>query len=170
MGANTNGNGRAFSTPIYLAGPFFTSEQRACMFRIEDVLAAQNFQFISPRFQHGGSDTVVNSALTAHRIFSRNLVDLDRCQCMLATIDSRCAVLDDRTNPTEEILPDSGTVWEIGYAYAMKKRIILFTESTEGRLNLMLTQCTAGVLYGWDHLQEYFQGTRPLSKWEGDYV
>ncbi|MBO4522299.1 MAG: nucleoside 2-deoxyribosyltransferase, partial [Methanomicrobium sp.] len=65
------------------------------------------------------------------RIFEYNLKALDECDIVVAVVDGADA--------------DSGTAWEIGYAYAVKKRVILLRTDFRrvGRseaVNLMLEE------------------------------
>jgi len=51
--------------------------------------------------------------------------------------------------------PDLGTVWELGYGYALQKRTALFTLEPPGNLNLMLTEAAVEVIHGWEQLEDY---------------
>lgn len=63
-------------------------------------------------------------------------------------------------------VPDSGTIWEMGYAYALGKRIFGYTVEPVDNLNLMITQTIEGLVeplnfFGsnatidWGQLQQY---------------
>jgi len=47
---------------------------------------------------------------------------------------------------TELCLPDSGTVWEMGYASALGKQVFGYTVEPVTKLNLMLSQTIEGVV------------------------
>lgn len=110
---------------LYLAGPLFTAAER----QFNDILAvylrSQGHQVVLPQESdpHGK---------IARDLFSENVHGIERCECVLACVDGAD--------------PDSGTSWEIGYAYAKGKRIVLyrtdFRSADDGfaPYNLMLTE------------------------------
>lgn len=69
--------------------------------------------------------------------------------------------------------PDLGTVWEIGYAYALQIPVLLFSEHERSQMNLMLTESSGGVVLGWDHLESVLRNSHvdgmldDVSSWEG---
>lgn len=74
-------------------------------------------------------------------------------------------------------LPDTGTVWEMGFAFAVKKPVILFTLADSIRsLNLMLTQSCVGVLPGYKALRQFTSkgidrlDASALVQWKGESI
>ena len=49
---------------------------------------------------------------------------------------------------------DAGTMWEIGYAYATKKPVVLFN-NTEKTINLMIADSLHSLITSYDELKEY---------------
>lgn len=172
------------AVPVYIAGPFFNPEQVACVERIEKLLTGLGIEFVSPRLQHKGGGTKIDSSVKAQQAFQINLVGLKVCKTVLAVTDfllpenhslrvwekSTKLALGGALIGPEIKIPDSGTVWELGFGYALSKSLIIFTADPSSRLNIMLTQCAKGVIYGWKHLENYFKGEQLLSKWEGSFV
>jgi hypothetical protein len=69
-------------------------------------------------------------------------------------------------------LPDSGTVWEMGCAYALRVPVYLYTDKPATRLNLMLTQSAIGVIYGKQKFYDFLQANLDenlLEGWKGDH-
>jgi len=101
---------------IYLAGPLFTEAERAWLTALK--------QQIEERGRSNGENTVV---IWPWELFAPGEVEslgcnaskeiFRRCRDALEECDTVVALLD---GP----LVDDGTAWEIGYAYARKKRII----------------------------------------------
>ena len=55
-------------------------------------------------------------------------------------------------------LPDSGTVWEMGYFRALGKIVIGFHPEKQGtHLNLMLTHGADALISGWSNLERFFR-------------
>lgn len=97
---------------IYLAGPLFTEAERAWLIALKQQIE-----------KSGGDKTVI----WPWELFSEGEIEslgcdaskeiFRRCRDTLDTCDTVVALLD---GP----LVDDGTAWEIGYAYAHRKRII----------------------------------------------
>lgn len=90
---------------IYLAGPLFTTPERQF-----------NMQ-LATRLRTDGHEVFVSqenpaSERTGKAIFLKDLEGLDWADGVVAIMDGAD--------------PDSGTCWECGYAYAMKKPVVLF--------------------------------------------
>lgn len=106
---------------VYLSGPFFNSEQNALLERLEIILFNKGLNVFSPRkykskfpfgsfqWQNQNFVTNVNAIQYSNIIFS---------------------VYNDQ---------DSGTMWEVGYAWSHNKPIIVFN-TKEKVVNLMIAQ------------------------------
>jgi nucleoside 2-deoxyribosyltransferase len=112
---------------IYLAGPFFNEEQIATIAAVEKFLEEHQFKFYSPR-----RSGIVFKDLkpeereaAAEQVFKANVDNIDDSTFILACIDDR----------------DTGTAWELGYAYGSgDQNIITFSGKGYGA-NVMLSQC-----------------------------
>lgn len=114
---------------IYLAGPFFSQEQIA---RIEVIEAAltQNptvDKFFSPRLGEDGGEFPMGSPEWANKVFHLDVSEIDRADALVVVADY---VADNM---------DSGTAFEVGYAYSHQKPIVVVHELPEP-LNLMIGQ------------------------------
>jgi len=116
----------------YIASPLFNEEQINNIKLIESLLESYGFQYFSPR--NGKSSREFSAHMTypenvnhdlklrlARDIFQENTDELDSSQLVVACIDDR----------------DTGTSWEVGYAYAKGTPIITCTFHDYG-LNIML--------------------------------
>ncbi|MDN7024891.1 DUF523 domain-containing protein [Methanoculleus sp. FWC-SCC1] len=120
---------------IYLAGPLFTEAETAYNLVIRDLLVRNLFEVYLP--QEVG-DTSHCRGKAEHRIiFTQHVRALDEADIVVAVCDGADA--------------DSGTSWEMGYAYAHGKRLVALR--TDFRMaghhecvNLMLEESAIVVL------------------------
>jgi len=116
---------------VYLAAPLFSEGERAFNLSIARNLRNNFFDVFLP--QEAGDDSHTRDKEEQSRIFSENLKALENSDIIVAIIDGADA--------------DSGTAWEIGYAYAQKKQVIALRTDfrragTYERVNLMLEEST----------------------------
>ncbi|MFA6224700.1 MAG: nucleoside 2-deoxyribosyltransferase [Methanoregula sp.] len=93
---------------IYLAAPLFSTAERTYNAALAELLKHHLFEVFLP--QEVGDDTDTRMKTEQARIFSKNKSDLDNADIVVAVIDGADA--------------DSGTAWEMGYAYAHNKPVI----------------------------------------------
>lgn len=109
---------------LYFAGPLFTTPERTWNAEVTAALRAAGHEVFLPQEQEPGKD--------GRGIFATDVGGIDWAGGLVAIMDG----------PD----PDSGTAWEVGYAYGTKKRIVLVrTDSRQlagssGDYNPMLTQ------------------------------
>lgn len=115
---------------IYLASPFFTPEQIAVCQKIEELVSTfPSLDLYSPR-----QDGVLRDMAPAERkastkkIFSLNVRHMDQALVMIAVVDGR----------------DTGTTWEQGYFYRLKRTerlrfLVTYTDADYG-LNVMIQE------------------------------
>jgi len=124
---------------IYLAAPFFNPQQMATVFGVESAIETMGHELLSPR-KRGPTLKDLSPEkrkLVAREVFETNCDDIDACDAVVAVIDDR----------------DAGTIWEMGYAYAMEKQIYTFTMHDYG-VNVMLQGCISGHAKGVAQLVE----------------
>lgn len=117
---------------IYLAGPLFTSAERAWNKQLEQLLVQIGHEVFLPQEKE-------LKERTAKTIFEADLVGLDWAEVLVAILDG----------PD----PDSGTCWECGYAYRKKPVVVVRTDfrgsadSELGAYNPMLTASASAPLH-----------------------
>ena len=111
---------------VYFAGPLFTQAERDWNIRTAEVIEGLGYDVFLPQAHEPRQQT-------AKAIFEMDVEGLDASDMVVAVMDG----------PD----PDSGTSWEVGYAYAHHKPIVQirtdFRGSGEGSLapyNLMLSE------------------------------
>lgn len=122
------------SIKVYLASPFFDDEQLSFVKEIESVINEEGCMLFSPRL--GENALEMNGALSQGepvsgdlrlRVFNDNWMNIDDADLVVAVIDDF----------------DSGTLWELGYAYARQVPVVTITKHDYG-CNLMLAHSVIG--------------------------
>lgn len=181
-----SGDASALQSAWYLAGPFFNHAQLALIQRLERAFEDHQIECFSPRLQHGEKPTPIETANQAQQVFAENARALKACRGVVAVVDwttvgSVCIRAGiDRADGTFETvrgepinLPDTGTVWEMGVAYAYNRPVVMYTERpVHAKLNIMLTQSCLGVARSEKQLMEFLtnEQARTLDTWKGAYT
>ncbi len=109
---------------IYIASPFFKESELNFVKLIEDNLEKYAIDYFSPRNEGVLQNlTEEEKQIQKSRIYQSNIDNIRLCDTMVAVIDGR----------------DTGTIWEMGYASALKKDIISISNKSYG-LNVMLAE------------------------------
>ena len=91
---------------MYLAGPLFTSAERSWNAEVAEALRAAAHEVFLPQENEPGKD--------AAEIFASDVGGIDWADCVVAIMDG----------PD----PDSGTAWEVGYAFRKKPTVLVRTD------------------------------------------
>ncbi|WMW25855.1 nucleoside 2-deoxyribosyltransferase [Methanolobus sediminis] len=114
---------------IYLAGPLFSQAERDFNVLLRDKLVEMGFSVFLP--QEDGNDTESSRMEDRQKnIFDNDVRGIDNSDIILAVLDGGSDV-------------DSGTAWEMGYAYAKGIPVLglktdFRTFGDEGIVNLMM--------------------------------
>lgn len=114
---------------IYLAGPLFSQAERDFNRNLRDRLVEMGFGVFLP--QEDGEDNLETRMHERQMcIFENDVRGIDEADMVLAVLDGGSDV-------------DSGTAWEMGYAYAKGKKVLglktdFRTFGEEGIINLMM--------------------------------
>jgi len=128
---------------VYLAAPLFSEAECAYNLSIAGHLRKNFFEVYLP--QEAGDDSHIRNKEEQVRIFSENLKALENADIIVAIIDGADA--------------DSGTAWEMGYAYAHNKPVIAVRTDfrkagMHEQVNLMLEQSSIVVTSREDLMRE----------------
>ena len=91
---------------IYFAGPLFTAAERDWNAALAATLREAGYEVFLPQEQEPGMD--------ATGIFDTDVAGIDGADCLVAIVDGAD--------------PDSGTCWEVGYAYRKKQIVLVRTD------------------------------------------
>ena len=125
---------------IYLASPFFNTEELGRMEIITNILRDKGLEVFAP-FENQNKHLEFGSMEWRKATFKSDVDAIDECDVMVAI---NC----------EGNYDDAGTMWEIGYAYATKKPVVLFN-NTEKTINLMIADSLHSLITSYDELKEY---------------
>lgn len=141
---------------IYLAGPFFDDEQIDRLERLEAALEANPTVagFFSP-FRHQYDEYEFGSKEWGEVVFESDRSQLHDADVVVALADFYG---DDDVDP--------GTAWEIGYAGAQKKPVIILKEK-QGHLNIMMSVPGHAFVTNAADIADYDFDALPASEWEG---
>lgn len=117
---------------LYIAAPFFSPKQKAIIDDVEKLIYESGLRYYSPR-----ADGILQSMTKEERIAQAPKIFKTNC-VHVANADGLLALLDE---------PDTGTHWEMGFAYAIRRYNLqshhfrVFAYTTERpTLNVMLQQ------------------------------
>lgn len=113
---------------VYLAAPLFSEAECDFNRKLRDEIKNRGFRVFLPQED---SNNIKDDKNRQEIIFGKNCAAIDNSDIIAAVIDGADV--------------DSGTAWEIGYAYSKGKTIIglrtdFRTLGIEGRVNLMIEQ------------------------------
>lgn len=111
---------------VYLAAPLFSEAECDFNRRLRDLIICEGFRVFLPQEDSNNIHDIKNRQ---EIIFNKNLAALDNSDIIVAVIDGADV--------------DSGTAWEIGYAYSKGKPVLglktdFRTLGIEGTVNLMI--------------------------------
>ena len=114
---------------IYLAAPLFSDAEREFNCKLRDQIVKLGFSVFLPQ-EDSNDTTEMRHEEKQNYIFKQNLEAIDNSNIIVAILDGGSDV-------------DSGTAWELGYAFAKKKTVLALktdfrTLGSEGIVNLMI--------------------------------
>lgn len=109
---------------VYIAAPFFNPDQLKIVVAVEMQLLKKRVEYFSPRSEGTlGDMTVEEQKKSRKKIFDSNVANMMSCDAMIACVEYK----------------DTGTIWEMGFFYAMGKPIIMLA-SDPSKINVMLAE------------------------------
>lgn len=126
---------------IYLAGPLFSEAEKQFNCWLKELLVREGFEVFLP--QEDSNDAGDLREHRQEKIFHKNLAALRACDVVVAVLDG--------------VDVDSGTAFEVGYAYALGKPVVglrtdFRTLGCEGVVNLMIEQSLSGLCTGMEEV------------------
>ncbi|WP_407708483.1 nucleoside 2-deoxyribosyltransferase [Bacillus altitudinis] len=137
---------------VYLASPFFSDEQLNTVKRVEEALEQNDTvsEYFSPR-QQQLDHIPFGTPEWSREIFKNDVNYIDWADVVVGVIDfDGKTVLHGETHGHV----DSGTAWELGYAFATRKPVILIHEKG-GIVNLMISESCQAYLQNVEALTHY---------------
>lgn len=128
---------------VYLAGPFFSPEQNNRLDQVADLLTKNPTIDADALFkpgQHPYPDAVFGTFEWQVATFNVDTRQIDQADVVVAILDFK--------SEEGEFEPDSGTMWECGYAFAHNKPVILVRFRDNLPINLMLAGSATAIFNG----------------------
>lgn len=124
---------------IYLASPFFNDAEISRMEKVRDILRNKGLEVFVPNEHQSKKE--FGSREWRKETFNSDVKGIDDADCVVAII-------------SQGNYDDSGTAWEIGYAYATDKPVILVNTTGE-TINLMIADSIHSILTSFIAVENY---------------
>ncbi|AMV69577.1 Purine trans deoxyribosylase (Nucleoside deoxyribosyltransferase-I) [Pediococcus damnosus] len=130
---------------VYLAGPFFSEGQNHRVTTIKGLLEKNQTVNSEAIFLPGKDEyTAAEAGSFEWQIatFNADIRQIDQDDVVVAILDYELE--------NDKHVPDSGTIWECGYAYGQHKSVILvrFDKNEKQAINLMLAGSYTAIFNG----------------------
>lgn len=125
---------------IYLASPFFNPVEVERVDKVKEILDSKGLEVFSPK-DHQNKHLEFGSMEWRKATFKNDVDHIDWCDCVVAII-------------SQGNYDDSGTAWELGYAYATGKPVVLVNLTGE-TINLMIADSLHALITSYDELNDY---------------
>ena len=96
---------------IYLAGPFFNDQERQIIEKVRDILRSGGHEVFVPMEHFIPDGETLPNAVWGKKVFDMDVEAINNCDIVYAVYHGHYS--------------DSGTAWEIGYAYAKSIPVVL---------------------------------------------
>ena len=136
---------------VYLASPFFNDEQLENVIRTENILESLNFVLFSPRKNEIREGINIGSPEWSLTNFTNDTRGIDSCDFVVALYYGNYS--------------DTGTAFEIGYAFATHKPVIVVHFGKDS--NLMIHESCHANLSSLEELFLYDYTNLPRKRYEG---
>lgn len=138
---------------VYLASPLFTDEQKFRINKVVKYLRNSGNEVFSPMEYTVENAWDMSCIEWGKKVYDHDVVGLDAADVVVAIYDG--------------LMSDSGTAWEIGYAYAKGKDVILLCSDIKAKQSLMVTNSSL-IVHSLDNFQqawiEYITNKPSISK------
>ena len=125
---------------VYLASPFFDDAELERVDKVKEILNSKGLEIFSPK-EHQNEHLEFGSIEWRKATFENDVKHIDWCDVVVAII-------------CKGNYDDSGTAWELGYAYATNKPVVLVNITGE-TINLMIADSIHALITSYDELKEY---------------
>lgn len=138
---------------VYVAGPFFRPEQVESMERMEAEFEKRGWKMFRPRFDAGKLSNT-SSHEEMHKTFEDDIRAIHNSDCLFANTMNL----------------DAGTIFEVGYAYAIGIPVYGFVENLPAgaKFNVMLAGSMKGTFTSVDELVDWLDNN-VIPEYDGDF-
>ena len=140
---------------VYLASPFFQPGEIAAVDLAEKVLRQKGLEVWSPRENEVRDSGEVGSPSWANATFKMDFDAISKCDVMVVLYHGNYS--------------DTGTAWECGAAYALRKPVVL-VHVHDDKSNIMMHVSAHANVQGIHGLREYDFGSLLPISYEGSMI
>ena len=127
-------------TKVYLASPFFNDAELKNVKRTEKILIDKGFDLFSPRKIEVSKEKYSND-IWANKIFEKDREAIKVSDIVVALYYG--------------MYTDTGTAWEIGFAYGVNKEVLVVCMNEDDDQSLMVINGASDTILGLDALEQY---------------
>ncbi|PFW43766.1 nucleoside 2-deoxyribosyltransferase [Priestia megaterium] len=138
---------------IYLASGFFDEFQNKHVTSAEDFLRSKGYGVFSPR-EHQNKHLEFGSKEWREATFDNDIDHIVSCDFVFAILDDKM---------------DEGVLFEIGYAHAIGRPVVLLDLSNK-IMNLMISDSITAYLEDWDEAYSYDYSTLKHKPYTGEVI
>ena len=142
-------------TKVYLASPFFNDEELENVKRAEKILVNKGFDLFSPRKIEVDKERYSND-IWANKIFEKDREAIKSSDVVVALYYG--------------MYTDTGTAWEIGFAYGINKKVLIVCMNENDNQSLMIINGASNTILGLDALEQYDFNTLLSYKTDKTYI
>ncbi|KGP93230.1 nucleoside 2-deoxyribosyltransferase [Pontibacillus chungwhensis BH030062] len=143
---------------VFLAGPFFNEEERNRVREIAEILQDIKGLEVFIPMKNQFKPLEFGEERWRKAVFSNDVIHILESDVMIAIHDSG-----------DKPYPDSGTMWEMGFAYANRIPIIVYTEK-DTVMNLMIAESGRAYVHSLEDLIAYDFNTLPSNTYNGKII
>lgn len=125
---------------VYLASPFFNDVEIERVDKVKAILESKGLEVFSP-MEHQSKHLEFGSIEWRKTTFKNDVEHIDWADCVVAII-------------SQGNYDDSGTAWELGYAYATGVPVVLVNVTGE-TINLMIADSLHAIMTSYVELSDY---------------
>jgi nucleoside 2-deoxyribosyltransferase len=140
-------------TKIYLASGFFNEFQLEHVAKAETFLREKGFEVFSPR-EHQHDEVEFGTKEWRALTFDNDVEHIVWSDFVFAILDNDM---------------DEGVLWELGYAYAIGKPIVILNLSDKV-MNLMISDSLTAYLEGWEEAVHYDYVALKHKSYDGEVI
>lgn len=125
---------------VYLAGPFFNEYERKLVDKAKQILVERGLSVFSPKEHFIPNGWNMSNVDWGQAVFEMDKKAIPNCKYIVALYHG--------------LYSDSGTAWEIGYAYALEKQVLIVCVNND-MSSVMISNGSTAVIDNIEELKDF---------------
>ena len=126
---------------VYLAGPFFNEIERNNILLAKNLLKQKNLDIFVPMEHKFENDDKMSNEVWAKMVYELDRDEINKCDVVVSVYYG--------------LYSDTGTAWELGFAKALNKKVIVVHTNYDGVASLMINSSADFNLKGLESLRNF---------------